>query len=185
MTILVILFIILALFSPASSYTLNKRFNFKSLQPVSLEIKYQTASKKIFSSKNSFDENIIENDDSISKSNSKRIIYGLLWSGLVYYAFNISPGGTSEAQMIDQEIISKVLRAPFDGSISPLFIGVFNALGILPATYASLLLCGSKNQKIPALPFVISSFFLGFFGIGPYLLFRKQEINVTKQDLGT
>jgi hypothetical protein len=149
---------------------------------VSCEIKYKT---KIFSSKNSFDENIIENDDAVTKSSSKRIIYGILWSGLVYYAFNLSPGGSGEAQIVDSGIISKVLSTPFDGSISPLFIGVFNALGILPATYASLLLCGSKNQKIPALPFVISSFFLGFFGIGPYLLFRKQEVDVTKQDLGT
>lgn len=95
-----------------------------------------------------------------------RIIYASLWIGLLAYTYFLSPGGSIEASSIDTELIMKMISTPFDGVVNPIFVVLFNALGIIPAILASLLLPGSANQKVPALPFVISSFALGFFGIG-------------------
>ena len=63
-----------------------------------------------------------------------------------------------------------MISTPFDGTTNPIFVALFNYLGILPAINTCLLLPGSKDQKpLPAIPFIVSSFALGFFGIGPYL----------------
>jgi len=58
-----------------------------------------------------------------------------------------------------------MIQSPFapENVNSPIFGSIFNALGILPAVYASLLLPGTKKQKVPGLAFVVSSFALGFF----------------------
>lgn len=47
-------------------------------------------------------------------------------------------------------------------------------LGILPFVYTSLLLPGARAQRpVPAAPFCIGSFALGFFALGPYLALRE------------
>lgn len=47
-------------------------------------------------------------------------------------------------------------------------------LGILPFVYTSLLLPGARDQSpVPAAPFCIGSFALGFFALGPYLALRE------------
>ncbi len=51
---------------------------------------------------------------------------------------------------------------------------IFNMLGVLPFVYASLLLPGARDQKpVPAAPFCVLSFALGFFALGPYLALRE------------
>jgi hypothetical protein len=61
------------------------------------------------------------------------------------------------AAAIDSDIIMTMVKTPFNGSISPIFVAIFNLLGVYPLIYASLLLPGAKEQRIPALPFVVSS----------------------------
>lgn len=103
-----------------------------------------------------------------------RLVYALLWVSLVVYAFGIAPGGSPEAAAIDTTIIAKMISTPYDGTMNPIFVAIFNALGIVPAVLASLLLPGSgrlresegPSQRLPALPFIIGSFALGFFGVG-------------------
>jgi len=105
-----------------------------------------------------------------------RLAYALLWVSFVVYAFVIAPGGSPEAAAIDGTIIAKMISTPYDGTINPIFVAIFNSLGIVPAVLASLLLPGSgrlrqsegggPSQRLPALPFVIGSFALGFFGVG-------------------
>ena len=105
-----------------------------------------------------------------------KVAYGATWLALTTYAFGFSPGGSTEAAAQDSELIAKMVSTPFDGSVSPLFVALFNALGIVPTIYAALLLPGSKDQKpLPTLPFVISAFALGFFGVGPYLALRERK----------
>jgi len=73
----------------------------------------------------------------------------------------------------------------YQGTVSPIFVALFNSLGIIPAIYASLLLPGANNkQKVPGLLFVISSFALGFFGVGPYLGLRRINTEVTDSTKG-
>ena len=123
-------------------------------------------------------------DDSEQLASPRRLSYATLWVGLLVYAFGFSPGGSAAASAIDTELIMKMISTPFDGTINPIFVSLFNFLGVLPAVYASLLLPGSKDQKIPALPFVMGSFALGFFGVGPYLCLRKLKTSVSSSERG-
>jgi len=112
------------------------------------------------------------------------LAYLSLWVGLLAYAFGFSPGGSAEASAIDTELIAKMISTPFDGTTNQVFAALFNALGVLPAIYASLLLPGSKGQRVPALPFVMGSFALGFFGVGPYLGLRNINTKVSSTERG-
>lgn len=108
-----------------------------------------------------------------TRSEPPRLQYAILWTSLVLYAFGVSPGGSESAVAMDNEILQKVIFTPYDGTLNPIFVAIFNYLGVLPAIYAGLLLPGAKNQTVPALPFVLSAFAMGFFGIGPYLGLRN------------
>lgn len=78
--------------------------------------------------------------------------------------------------------------APDDGvAVNQVFAALFNAMGLMPALYAALLVPagrsggGAKGReggggflssfppRLPAFPFVAGSFALGFFALGPYL----------------
>merc|ERR1712146_441717 len=104
--------------------------------------------------------------------------------GLLSYAAIFAPGGSPEATSYDLELIRTILSTPFDGTVSPVFIFIFNALGIIPAVLASLLLSGSKGQRIPAAPFVFGSFVVGYFSVSPYLIAREERIDVTYENRG-
>lgn len=110
------------------------------------------------------------------------LLYSLLWVGFLSYAFALAPGGSAEATALDNELIQHMVTTPFDGMVNPLFVAIFNFLGVIPATYAALLLPGSKNQKFPAAPFVIGSFALGYVALAPYLAFRSLRTQVPEED---
>merc|ERR1719353_2548933 len=71
-------------------------------------------------------------------------------------------------------------------SMTPVFFFVFNSLGLIPAVNAAVLLPGAKDQKpIPAAPFVASSFFAGFGGVGPYMILREPRFGpIKRSELG-
>lgn len=121
--------------------------------------------------------------DNDPTTNPNRLAYGLLWSGLLAYVVLAAPGGSPEAKLMDTDLIMKMISTPFDGTTNAIFVALFNSLGIVPAVYASLLLPGSKDQKVPALPFVIGTFALGFFAMGPYLALRSLNSDVTDDDV--
>lgn len=102
--------------------------------------------------------------DSLDRKSPPKFAYIALWLGLLGYAYGVSPGGSPEAAARDLDLIQKCISTPFDGTTNPIFVWIFNSLGIIPAVYASLLLCGAKDQKVPTLPFVIASFATGFVG---------------------
>jgi hypothetical protein len=118
-----------------------------------------------------------------SERQTPRFAYLGLWAGLLGYVVLAAPGGSPEASAIDLELIKKIVSTPFDGTTNPIFVALFNSLGIIPAVLASLVLPGSKDQKVPALPFVILSFALGFFAAGPYLGLREINTDVTQADV--
>lgn len=83
--------------------------------------------------------------------------------------------------------------APEDGvAVNQVFAALFNAMGVMPALYAALLIPAGRSgggrgrggkggggengggefafpPRLPAFPFVAGSFALGFFALGPYL----------------
>jgi cadmium resistance protein CadD (predicted permease) len=124
-----------------------------------------------------------DGDSLDTRTEPPRFAYLGLWAGLLAYVYALAPGSSLEATNIDTEIILKMVTTPFDGTTNPLFVLIFNSLGVIPAVYASLLLPGAKDQKFPALPFVGSAFALGFFGVGPYLGLREVNTEVTQEDV--
>lgn len=104
----------------------------------------------------------------------RRISYLTLWAGLLAYTTYFTSTVTPEAALVAPAIMNTAIFTPFDGTLSPVFVTLFFFLGILPCVFGSLLLPASKKQKVWALPFVASSFALGFFGIGPYLGLRNR-----------
>lgn len=99
---------------------------------------------------------------------------GLVWLGFILYAIDFAPGAAEAARNADQKLLTDLIADPLAPSVTPLFAMIFNMLGILPFIYASLLLPGARDQKpVPAAPFCIASFALGFFALGPYLALRE------------
>lgn len=127
-----------------------------------------TADLKLFSTQ--------EADESVESTLSpRRISYLSLWVGLLGYSTYFSSQISPEAEAASAKILNTAIFSPFDGYLSPVFVALFLFLGILPTIYGSILLPSSKRQKVWALPFVASSFALGFFGIGPYLGLRNKS----------
>ena len=107
----------------------------------------------------------------------RRVSYFLLWTGLFAYA-NYFTASVNVEEEVANKVLNTAIFTPFDGTLSPIFITIFFFLGILPSVYSALLLPAAKKQKVWCLPFVGSSFALGFFGLGPYLLLREKSPTV-------
>mmetsp|Transcript_55043 Transcript_55043/g.101883 ORF Transcript_55043/g.101883 Transcript_55043/m.101883 type:complete len:365 (+) Transcript_55043:77-1171(+) len=109
---------------------------------------------------------------------------GLAWATLIAYAFTMAPGNSTEAKAADLVMIGQLIDDPFSGAVPPLFVGIFNSLGIWPAVYAATLLPGAARQSpVPAWPFLGLSFFAGAFGLSPYLALREYRPKVNKDEL--
>ncbi|RCJ17607.1 hypothetical protein A6S26_30360 [Nostoc sp. ATCC 43529] len=98
----------------------------------------------------------------------RKIAFGLLWLGLIVYAFFLSP----PEQAGTLELIKNLSLAQWQG-INPLIIALFNLMGVWPIVYSAVLFIDGRGQKIPAWPFAIASFAVGAFAILPYLALRK------------
>lgn len=112
-----------------------------------------------------------------------RVLTGAAWAAFIGYAALVAPKSAPE---VDAALVTQLITLPFSGAANYLFEAQFNALGVMPAVYASLLMPGSKGQKpVPTVPFVAGSFALGYFSIGPYLTLREfREEPVKRSELG-
>lgn len=112
-----------------------------------------------------------------------RVVTATAWAGFMAYAVFVAPKSSPD---VDAALVETLISTPFTGEANRIFESLFNALGIMPAVYASLLLPGGKDQKpLPAVPFVAGSFVLGYFSLGPYLTAREvREEPITRSELG-
>ncbi len=99
-------------------------------------------------------------------STLERLMYGLIWIGLVLIA--VLPILPDDSNTFD--LVLAMVRMDFQ-AINPLTFAVFNMLGVLPAACAAILLY--DHDQPPPQPFVIGSFFLGSFALLPYLALRR------------
>lgn len=106
----------------------------------------------------------------------RKIVFGLLWLGLITYAFVFAPPDQPDTL----ELIKNLSFGRWQG-INPLVIALFNIMGILPLIYSAVMFIDGRGQKIRAFPFAIVSFAVGAFAILPYLALRKEN----KDFLGT
>lgn len=98
----------------------------------------------------------------------------LAWVALVTFAFGFAPGEVGAPG--DADLVSRLIAnptSPIAGGVSPIFALVFNLFVPVPAMLAALLLPTSRGQRLPALPFVAASTFVGFFALGPYFALRS------------
>jgi hypothetical protein len=98
----------------------------------------------------------------------------LAWVALVVFAFGFAPGEVGSSA--DTDLVMALIAnptAPMDGGVSPIFACLFNLFLPVPLMLAALLLPTSTGQRLPALPFVLASLFVGYFSLGPYLVLRS------------
>lgn len=94
-----------------------------------------------------------------------------LWAAFVLYALKFSPNQTPARDLYFLQKLIPGSGAVDDGvAVNGVFYALFNAMGVMPALYASVLIpAGRSRGKLPAWPFVAGSFAFGFFALGPYL----------------
>ena len=103
----------------------------------------------------------------------------ILFLSFAYVQNAAEPEGTS------MELIQQYIADPLNPGWNELFITVFNLLGLYAAPIACLLMPGSKDQKLPATPFVLGSMFGGYGALGIYTSTRTPNPSaVSKADLG-
>ncbi len=95
--------------------------------------------------------------------------FGLIWLGLIIYAFGFAPPDNPTATF---NLINNLVTGKWEG-INPLIIALFNIMGVWPFIYSGVLFLDGKGQKIPAWPFVTLSFGVGAFALLPYLALRQ------------
>lgn len=99
----------------------------------------------------------------------KKIGFGLLWVGLLVYAFGFAP---PDRPAETWELIKNLSTGQWEG-INPVVIALFNLMGVWPIIYSAVLFFDGKGQKLPAWPFAILSFGVGAFALLPYLALRS------------
>jgi len=105
---------------------------------------------------------------------NRKIGFGLLWVGLIGYAFLLAPPDQPDTI----ELITNLSTGNWEG-INPLIIALFNIMGIWPLIYSCLVLIDGKEQKILAWPFALASFGVGAFALLPYLALRQPNQEFT------
>ena len=95
------------------------------------------------------------------------------------YVVGFAPQGSPEDTI-------RIVTECLDTAAPPtLFFCVFNALGVLPALYAAVLLPGAREQAPVPPALIATSFFAGYGGLGPYLALRRPKPGaVVAADLG-
>ena len=161
-----------------------------TLSPTILNRQTTTTGYPFVRSESSLASTLQEDESMEPAFSARRISYLSLWVGLLGYTTYFTSTVTPEAAAVADKVLNTAIFTPFDGTLSPVFVTLFFFLGIIPTVYGSLLLPSCKKQKLWALPFVASSFALGFFGIGPYLGLRNKpdspdSLTVEDRDTGS
>jgi hypothetical protein len=105
---------------------------------------------------------------------SRKLGFGLLWIGLIVYAFFLTPPNQPDTL----ELIKNLSTGKWEG-INPLIISLFNIMGVWPLIYSGLLFIDGREQKIPAWLFATGSFGVGAFALLPYLALRQPNQHFT------
>jgi hypothetical protein len=98
---------------------------------------------------------------------TRMIALGLLWLGLVIYAFWLAPPDRPETL----DLIINLSTGKIAG-INPVIVALFNLMGIWPLIYSAVAIADGRGQKLWAWPFVAGSFAVGAFALLPYLALR-------------
>ncbi|XP_052178480.1 uncharacterized protein LOC127792143 isoform X2 [Diospyros lotus] len=109
----------------------------------------------------------------------------LLWAGLMYYVFNLSPNQTP---LRDMYFLKKLLNLKGDDGfqMNEVLVSLWYIMGLWPLVYSMLLLPTgrSSKSKIPVWPFLVLSFFGGAYALLPYfVLWRPPSPPIEEAEL--
>lgn len=96
-----------------------------------------------------------------------RSAFGLVWIGLLLYAFLLAPPPSPETWHLLLRLSTGQWAA-----LDPWVVTLFNLMGVWPLIYCCLLFADGCGQRLPAWPFATLSFLVGAFGLLPYLALR-------------
>lgn len=148
---------------PQHSYQKNYRYRYPP-----------TSSVNFLSSSN-------DNEGDRGIFNNFNPLYGALWATFLTYGLALSPGQIGDP--LDFQMIQSYIDNPTaPEGINPLFLIIFNGLGIMPLVIAQLA-CpqGNKVGGVPAAPFLAASMAMGFGAAGFYLTFRSPPVEQKTQ----
>ncbi|XP_031274480.1 uncharacterized protein LOC116132952 [Pistacia vera] len=99
------------------------------------------------------------------------ILLFVLWGGLMYYVFNLSPNQTPSR---DIYFLKKLLNLKGDDGfvMNEVLVSLWYIMGLWPLVYSMLLLPTGRSSKsnIPVWPFLILSCFGGAYALLPYFV---------------
>ncbi|XAR55242.1 hypothetical protein NMG60_11035263 [Bertholletia excelsa] len=102
------------------------------------------------------------------------ILLFLLWAGLIYYVFNLTPNQTPSR---DEYFLKKLLNLKGDDGfrMNEVLVSLWYIMGLWPLVYSMLLLPTgrSSKSKIPVWPFLMLSCFGGAYALLPYFVLWK------------
>lgn len=107
------------------------------------------------------------------------VLFGATWLCFASFALVWGPGEANAPS--DLALVEAIFKDP--SACNALWYTIFNALGLMPAIVAALVLPGARGQRLPAWPFVVGSFALGYLAIGPYLALREPRPAVLRTDV--
>ncbi|KAK1439753.1 hypothetical protein QVD17_05573 [Tagetes erecta] len=106
----------------------------------------------------------------------------LLYGGLMYYVFNLSPNQTPSTDMY---LLKKLCYLIGDDGFQPnrVIVSLWNIMGLWPIVYSMLLIPSGRSSKgnVPVFPFAVLSFFLGAYALIPYFVLWRPPPPVTEE----
>lgn len=108
-----------------------------------------------------------------------RIILSVAYVSFVIYATAFAPGDWHSSYELQ-----KLLDLDFERSNNA-FIALVGLSLVTTGNYIGVLNAGTTRQTKPSAPFTILAAFLGFFAVGPYLIFRKYASRVSLEEFST
>lgn len=107
-------------------------------------------------------------EDSDSPAWSFNPLFASLWIGFFAFAA-FGPGEIGAAS--DTQMITDYIANPADPGFSEGFQLIFNYLGIMPIIIACTAVPQAAQRGLPPLPFLVSSFAMGYGGVGTLSFF--------------
>lgn len=110
------------------------------------------------------------NDSSVEEeppSWSFNPLFASLWVGFLTFAV-LGPGEIGAAS--DTKMITDYIANPTDPGFSEGFQLIFNYLGIMPMIVACTAVPQAAQRGLPPLPFLVSSFAMGYGGVGTFFV---------------
>ena len=107
-------------------------------------------------------------------------LYGGLWGAFLTFGLFLSPGSVGDPT--DISIIQAYIDNPAaPEGINPIFLIIFNGLGVMPLVLSQLTCPQGNKEGPPAAPFLVAALGMGYGAAGLYLGLRSSPVDRKSQ----